>query len=510
MAEIPVNFEIPGNLTIEQLISRTAKKFPLQLTLQYYAVKAFYDSFDWRLYNAELICEFNQSSKFSRLNLINYRTGQLMFSTELEKVPRFAADFTDRQLAQQLLPLLEMRALLPLTRLNLQKYHVNILNQNEKTVVRFTIEEYEALKHRLTLQPIKGYHKVSTRLSQFFSEGLGLKVENKPLFISSLKNQGRKPGDYSSKLNLKLNPALSAQQAVKSIYQHLLQAIKLNEPGTIDATDSEFLHDFRVAIRRTRAGLSQLKTVSVDEITERYVPYFAWLGQITSPTRDLDVYLLNFEEYKASLPEEIRNHLNPLREFLKQKQKAAQQELVQQLKSKAYLSPLIDWENYLQQPPSQTADRINPTLTIKQLADQRIWKVYRRVRKQGAMINDQSPATELHDLRKTCKKLRYLIEFFQSLYPAIEIKTLIKALKELQELLGDFQDTSVQEQALNQFSAEMRKNACPEQTFTAIAALVQVLDAKRCQARCDFAGCFGVFAGAENHRLFKSLFVSKA
>jgi len=28
---------------------------------------------------------------------------------------------------------------------------------------------------------------------------------------------------------------------------------------------------------------------------------FAWLGEITGPTRDLDVYLLNFGAYKNSL-----------------------------------------------------------------------------------------------------------------------------------------------------------------------------------------------------------------
>ena len=68
MAETPVHFELPGNLAVEKFISHTAKKFPLQLTAQYYAVKTFYDSFDWRLYDADLICEFNQSKNFSYFN----------------------------------------------------------------------------------------------------------------------------------------------------------------------------------------------------------------------------------------------------------------------------------------------------------------------------------------------------------------------------------------------------------------------------------------------------------
>lgn len=506
MAEIPVHFELPGNLAVEKFISSTAKKFPLQLTAQYYAVKTFYDSFDWRLYNAALVCELNQSKSFSCLNLINQDNEQVVIRMELEKIPAFIAELGDIPLTQRLLPLLEMRALLPVTRLNLQQYQINILNKDQKTIARLTLEEYESLKHRVTLESIKGYDKATTRLSEFFTNTLALKVITKPLLIAALKTQGRKPGDYSSKLNINLDPAVSAQQAVKIIYSQLLQAIKLNEQGAINAIDSEFLHDFRVAVRRTRAGLSQFKMVSPDEITERYGKYFAWLGEITSTTRDLDVYLLNFEDYKISLPAAIRNDLNPLREFLKLRQAAAQKELARQLQSKQYLTPLIAWEQYLKQP---VVEQTKAKLSIKQLADLRIWKVYQRVIKQGSTINKHSPATDLHELRKTCKKLRYLIEFFQSLYPAVEIKALLKTLKELQELLGDFQDCAVQEQALTHFSEEMQESDCPEQTFAAIAELVQVLEAKRCKARTDFNGCFEMFAAPKNCAIFKSLFARK-
>lgn len=510
MAEIPTRFEFLGSVNIEKFISGIAKEFPLQLTAQYYAVKTFYDSFDWRLYEAKLLCEFNQSKNFSYLNLINQETEQPISRTHLEKVPLFVADLEDQHLAQQLLPPLQMRALLPLVSLNLQVYQVSILNKDQKTVARITIEEYECLKHRLILEPVKGYGKAAKKLSESLLATTALKLENKPVFISALKNIGRKPADYTSKLNFALEPGLPAQTAVRTIYSHLLQAIKLNEQGTINAIDTEFLHDFRVAVRRTRAGLSQLKAVFPPGITTRYGEYFAWLGQITGSTRDLDVYLLNFAHYQASLPAGIRADLEPLRVFLQHKQTAAQKTLAAHLKSKKYLVRLINWEQTLNLPESQTAPPIPLNLSIKQLADRRIWKVYRQTIKQGSAITDKSPETALHDLRKTCKKLRYLIEFFQSLYPAAEMKTLIKNLKELQEVLGDFQDCAVQEQALTHFSAEMRQQGCAEQTFIAIAALAKVLEAKHYKARHDFASCFGVFAAPENNTLFKSLFVNKA
>ncbi|MFC1662475.1 CHAD domain-containing protein, partial [Gemmatimonadota bacterium] len=37
--------------------------------------------------------------------------------------------------------------------------------------------------------------------------------------------------------------------------------MRANEVGMLKNLDSEFLHDFRVAVRRTRSGLTQLKGV---------------------------------------------------------------------------------------------------------------------------------------------------------------------------------------------------------------------------------------------------------
>lgn len=506
MSKISVRFEFPGNPPIKKFISSLAEAFPLQLTSQHYAVKTFYDSFDWRLYNANLLCEFNQSKSYSYLNLIDRESGQIMTRINLEKVPAFISELGDNRLSQQLLPLLEMRALLPIVSLNLQLYQINILNKDEKTVARLTIEAYEDLSHRLTLKPIKGYDKASEKLTELLLNSMGLEKLKQPLLIAALKNQGRKPGDYSSKLNLKLEPNLSAHQAVKTIYATLLQTMKLNEQGTINAIDTEFLHDFRVAIRRTRAGLSQLKAALPADISNRYSQHFAWLGQITSAARDLDVYLLNFSAYQTGLPAEMQADLLPLRDFLQRKQAAAQQQLGKYLRSKKYLAPLIAWEQYLKLPAEKSTNAEVFELSVKQLADLRIWKVYQRIIKQGSAITEQSPATALHELRKTCKKLRYLIEFFQSLYPPAEIKALIKNLKELQELLGDFQDCAVQELTLKHFSEEMLDSGCSQQTFMAIEKLIQVLNAKSSKARADFSGCFSVFAAAENRSVFKALF----
>ena len=500
-----LEFELPANLTAEQFIAGLSHKVSIQTISRRSSCKTYYDSFDWRLYSSDITCEFNQTRSASSLTLKSIKSG-LVVGSELKKVPSFSKEFEPGPIRDILAPLLEMRALLPVCTLDYYIYHLNIINKDEKIILRLLIEEYSQFNNRVLLQPLKGYDKAAEHIVEILTATLGLTATDNPVLLTALQSQGRKPKDYSSKLNINLDPDMRADIAGKYIYSHLLKAIKANQQGTIANTDSEFLHDFRVAVRRTRAGLSQIKGILPANISAYYVDFFSWLGQITGPTRDLDVYLLNFERYKDSLPASIREDINPLYDFLLAKQQKARKELAKKLQSPKYLSTLAEWEQYLKEPSYTKPLEQNARLTIKELADRRIWKVFARVVEEGDAITDLSPSEALHDLRKTCKKLRYLMEFFQSLYPEQQIKGLIKSLKGLQEVLGDFQDYAVQEQSLKLFSEEMMALNTSANTFLAMGVLVQELDAHKCRARKDFASCFENFKQEQNRSAFKLLF----
>ena len=534
-----LQFEFPLNLTVEKFIAELSQEADIQKVSRQSSCNTHYDSFDWRLYSNGITCEFNQVKPASFLTLRTIKTGLVIAESQLKKVPSFSREFDPGAVRDTLEPLLEMRALLPVCTLDYQAYHLNVINKDQKIILRLLIEEYSQLNNRVQLQPVKGYDKAAEHIAELLTATLGLTAVDEPVLLKALQLQGRKPKDYSSKLNINLDPEMRADIAGKYIYSHLLKAIKANEPGTIANTDSEFLHDFRVAVRRTRAGLSQIKGILPANINAYYADFFSWLGQVTGPTRDLDVYLLNFERYdcmaaaapgslaafppsmevrsggramhgaiagKSSLPDSIREDLNPLYDFLLAKQHKAQKELAKRLQSEKYLSTLSEWEQYLKEPSYKHPLEQNAKLTIKELADRRIWKIFTRVLQEGDAITGASPAEALHDLRKSCKKLRYLMEFFQSLYPEQQIKQLIKNLKELQEVLGDFQDYAVQEQTLKLFSEEMMALNTPVNTFLAMGVLIQDLDAHRCRARKDFAAIFEDFNQEENRATFKLLF----
>ena len=510
MTAIPLYFELPENLTASKLLKKLSKKIDFQIVTQQYTIKTFYDSFDWRLYNADMLCEFNHSQTVSQLNLIDRKSGALIASENMQDIPVFSACFSQGRLKTYMETELEMRALLPVCHLPYEAYRLNILNKDKKTVLRLHVDEYELLTNWIHLVPLKGYDKAAGNVSKLLQESLGLKPAANTVLNSALKQQGRKVKDYSSKLVIKLKPKMCADEASKIIYRHLLRAIQVNEAGTISDTDTEFLHDFRVAVRRTRSGLSQFKNTLPAAVVAQHAGFFSWLGQITGLTRDLDVYLLSYKKNKEALPVSLREDISPLYDFLKQKQSLAQKELAEKLKSSEYRKQLAAWEAYLREPLPKKGKVSHANISIKELADQRIWKIYKRILKEGAAINESSPAESLHDLRKTCKKLRYLMEFFQSLYTAEDMKTLLKILKGFQTVLGDFQDYDIQEVNIKQFSEEMMANNVPAKTLLAMGVLVQHLDKMKCRARNDFAKQFAAFNKVENQAAFKMLFSNKA
>jgi CHAD domain-containing protein len=123
--------------------------------------------------------------------------------------------------------------------------------------------------------------------------------------------------------------------------------------------------------------------------------------------------------------------------------------------------------------------------------------------KDGSKIDDGSPHAALHDLRKVGKELRYLLEFFASLYPTEVVKPFVKALKGLQDQLGRFQDREVQANALRELAPALQDSP---HTVMAMGVLVERFMQEELAARAEFAERFEAFASAEQRALVKEHF----
>jgi len=307
------------------------------------------------------------------------------------------------------------------------------------------------------------------------------------------------------KSELRFQPDLSTGEAVRGILLQQLEAMVANEAGSLAGRDPECLHDFRVAVRRTRSALGQLKQVLPPPVLQRFRPEFAWLGEVSGPVRDLDVFLLRYEDYRQSLPAEFREALEPFGRFLEDHQRIERRRLAEALAAPRYRQLKRDWAEFLSgnSPEVTPPDAEQPVVEV---AGKRIRKVLRRAIREGQAISDASPPGDLHELRKTCKKLRYLLEFFQSLYPPPKVDRLIRSLKILQNNLGDFQDLQVQSESLQRFAEQMTaEGETPPRTLLTLGMLIDGLQQRQRLARREFAARFAEFSRKKNIRLFEEL-----
>ena len=96
----------------------------------------------------------------------------------------------------------------------------------------------------------------------------GVAHASQSVFIAALTALGRHPADYTSGVEAEITATMPAPVAVAKLLLRLLDTMQLNAPGVIRDIDTEFLHDFRVAVRRTRAALKLVGDVLPADLAE--------------------------------------------------------------------------------------------------------------------------------------------------------------------------------------------------------------------------------------------------
>jgi CHAD domain-containing protein len=521
MSPTSTSFEVESQDQGQMTLERAASAFPGRLGSPLDRRESFLDTFDWRLYRKDGTLRSAQDGRSTVLRW-NALDGTPLYRLRTLAAPDFVWDLPPGPFRTALEPLLEMRRLMPRLEIADRGRTLQILDASEKTVARLHLVAASTnipgasspamtLPVLLTAEAVRGYEAEHEKLVAWLERELRQQPTTGSQIDSALEVLGLNPASTPYKFAVQLNPGMRSDVAVQRILQTLLDTMRLNEEGVRLDLDSEFLHDFRVAVRRTRSALTQIKDVYPAGIIDRFKPEFAWLGQVTGPTRDLDVYLLNMPDYRASLPPHVQPDLEPLQDFLSRHQRIEQRRLVKALDSERYSELLAGWQSFLECWDTETKpDSIEPpraSIPAEQTASDRIWKAYRRVLKRGRAVNDESPAEWLHRLRIDCKKLRYLLEFFRSLYDAEEIGILVKALKRLQDNLGDFNDLEIQQDSLRRFAHEMfQEGLATVESLMALGRLVDRLESRQEEERLRFQQEFREFASKRNRARFQGLF----
>lgn len=428
--------------------------------------------------------------------------------------PVFASGLPAMDCRNPLARLIDVRALLPQLTLSIERSVWRLEGSDGVAQAYWEEERYclefagmlEWLRPRLRITPVKGCQKLLRELIARLRHEAGLAVAETDLYADAVQAAGDHWPRLPDSLPDMTDPELRADAAVKRAARHLKSVMDAQEPGVLAGLDTEFLHDYRVAVRRTRTLLGQLGEVFSARVTERFRRGFADLAQATSAPRDLDVFLLALDGLDAGLPAALQGQLGPLRDRVEDLARKAHQRLDARLRSAAHRRFLTAWAGFLERPPPRRPSAEKARLAIGALVNQRVWKLYRRLLKEGRAITPESPPDARHELRKTAKKLRYQIELFQGLYPAPHLRPLLRTLKRLQGQLGDYQDLAVQEGHLRELAEDLRGGGAPTATLLAMGALLGQLQAEGERQSACLAEQFEEFASHGHRRKFRRLF----
>jgi CHAD domain-containing protein len=481
--------------------------------------RIYLDTFDGRLRGAGLDAVHIRpgADESGRLVVLDRDTGgeRASLTMPAPRGPLLALDLAPGGVRDALLPIVDVRALLPLVELRFESTDFAVLDEDRKTVVRLSLEHgslipaesAKPLRARLHIEPVRGYNRERQRVGALATE-LGFTTPRQRLLDEAVLAAGGAPGGTSSKIGVELLPTQRADAAAAAIMRRLLEVIDDNFDGTIADTDAEFLHDLRVAVRRTRSVLRELRDVFPLAELSHFRTEFRWVQGITGPSRDLDVYVLDFGELRGIVPEAMRGDLDPVLRVLHDHRENAHRAMVRDLQSPRMRTLRRDWDAFLEELVAlPTADRSEAERAIGELAAERIRRVYRKMLKMGDAIDDSSPSEDYHEIRKTGKELRYLLELFGApLFGADTIKPMIKTLKALQDVLGRHQDREVQVVKLRELAEPVSALPGRAAALMAMGVLVERLHEQELEARAEFAETYAEFASKEMRAQVKAVF----
>jgi CHAD domain-containing protein len=299
-------------------------------------------------------------------------------------------------------------------------------------------------------------------------------------------------------------PDTPARAAAELLLRRQLEVMRAREAGLHSDLDPEFLHDFRVAIRRTRSLLSLGREILGRKSARRFRSRFGRLGRQSGRQRDLDVQLAELSALAAVVPEAERLALRPVEAWLRRRRSLAHFNLRRLLAGSGYRLLLREWADFLDVLRAAPGNDTQPASVLAREAVRGAW---RRVCREGRAIGDHSPPAELHELRKSAKRLRYAVEFFRPLLRKDDARAFIRDLKQLQDHLGAFQDCRVQLDTLQHAETDLLgKDRLSPQTALAVARLRAALLQREGDLRRQFREHFGRFPCTRIARRLQAMF----
>ena len=278
-----MEFHPPVGMTMAEAAGSLSDALTVRQRSERGRERSYYDTFDGRLHGEGLELVFEAGD----LVLADRASGSTRARTSMARPrrPLLVTSLTPGELRGALDEVVGVRALLSLARVHCRERAIDVIDDERKTVVRLTLSApavlgaadgaTEVLALRLAVEGLRGYDDELARVSRVLRDELLFTDAARSLADEAVLASGGTPGGVSSKAVVALDGGQSAASAVTAVLRAQLEIIEANRAGALADTDTEFLHDLRVAVRRTRAVLREAKDVFAPEGLATSAPNFA-------------------------------------------------------------------------------------------------------------------------------------------------------------------------------------------------------------------------------------------
>jgi CHAD domain-containing protein len=460
----------------------------------------YLDTVDWRLHNAGMTLRDSRRGTAAELVLSTRSGARIAAPSRVRTWPQRVDTLPSSTVRDHLAEAVGVRALLPMAHVHVRSMPLSLTDDLDKTRVRIRVEQQrlvgsgdQPLPLQVLIAPLRGYDRDGERCA-------GLLAKNMPQFdsddtvatIAMTAAAGRSPGQPTVP-KLSLNPDDPAAASLAAVLGRWMDIIDAVRAGVLDDLDPEYLHDLRTAVRATRSILRLGGDPFLGAtVSERFAAEFAWLGRLTTPLRDIDVYLAELAG-RGELNVSGLDDLGPLVSHLSRWRAHAVRDVRAGLRSDRGVRLSADWRGTLDGLTSAGT----PGLTTNDLAAQHARSAYRRIVKAAALVTERTPPDHLHRLRRRCKHMRYLLDSYDSVYAPAPHRVVLSALKQLQNCLGYIQDSDVQRGQLADTAAILVGRGVPVATVLAMGALRDRNATRDRAAREDLRRRLQVFTARE-------------
>ncbi len=248
-------------------------------------------------------------------------------------------------------------------------------------------------------------------------------------------HDGERPAAHKA-VDLSLDGGTGAGTAFCRLVDLVLEHLLANQPAALRGDEVEGVHQMRVAVRRLRSLLVLFRPMLERQAAERFEQELRRLGDVLGRARDWDVFL--GETLPAASGDGVpADAIEALQRAAAERRHAAHQDAKKAIAEPDFARFVLAMRAW-SRPGAGAIDERHIDRPVAEAAPGLLDRLERKLAKRLDKA-DADDAPSLHAVRKSAKKLRYGIEYFDGVCGG-DAKPYLKRCNRLQKKLGVLND----------------------------------------------------------------------